>query len=126
MRIIGFQKKWQKLSNHEFTTFRFTRRDKRDWQVGELVQVVYKPRRKGGGEVLGIAKIINKEKRELDKEYFDFTEDGVSLITDDEAIEDGFLDVSDMVKWLEKIYGRLDWMPRMNKLTLKWIKDEIL
>lgn len=70
MRILGFSRKdWinhltskPKLEEDKFTTFRFERRDE-DWRVGEQVQVVYKPRRKGGGEVLGVAEIINKERR---------------------------------------------------------------
>ena len=123
MRILGFQKRWQKLSNLEFTTFRYPRGDY-DWQVGEQVKVVFQPRRKGGGEVLGIAEIIKKEKREFDKEYFEIVKDGVALITEEEAIVDGFPSVSDMIKWLEKTYGRLDWMPRMNKLVLRWRQDD--
>jgi len=30
MRILGFSKKWDKLKDPEFTTFRFERKDK-DW-----------------------------------------------------------------------------------------------
>jgi len=123
MRVLGFSKRWGKLSNPEFTTFRYPRGDY-DWQVGEQVKVVFQPRRKGGGEVLGIAEIIKKEKREFDKEYFEIVKDGVALITEEEAIVDGFPSVSDMIKWLEKTYGRLDWMPRMNKLVLRWRQDD--
>ena len=52
MRIMGFQKQWvnqltgkPKLSEEEFTTFRWPRRD-RDWEVGETVRVVMNPRTK--------------------------------------------------------------------------------
>lgn len=54
MRILGFSKHWAKLDNPEFTTFRFPRKDK-DWQIGETVKIVIKPRSKGGGELLGLA-----------------------------------------------------------------------
>ncbi len=59
MRIIGFSKKWSKLSQPTFTTFRVERKDK-DWFTGESVRVVVQPRTKGR-EPLGIAQIINKE-----------------------------------------------------------------
>jgi len=57
MRILGFSKKWAKLNNKLlFTTFRFPRKDK-DWEIEEVVQIVYKPRSKER-EPLGIARII--------------------------------------------------------------------
>lgn len=119
MRILGFSKKWAKLQQDKFTTFRFTRRDK-DWQVGELVKVVYKPRRKGGGEKLGVAQIISKERRWI------FTAKklrGQKAVTPSEAHTDGFKSYVEMAVWLVKIYGhtRLVNEP-MNKLTLRWAK----
>lgn len=119
MRVMGFSKKWDKLSQSEFTTFRYPRGDY-DWYVGEQVKIVFQPRRKGGGEVLGMAEISKKEVREFDKEYYDLAKDGIPMITDAEAKADGFIGVDDMVYWLEKTYGRLDFMPRMNKLSLQW------
>jgi len=86
MRILGFSKKWPKLQQKEFTTFRLPRRD-RDWEVGEYAQIVVKPRSKGGGEKLGIAKIISKEQRSPVKLA---PLDGIPVITDDEALADGF------------------------------------
>lgn len=62
MRILGFSKKWPKLKEPEFTTFRFERKDKPHY-VGEQLQIVIQPRRKGGGEKLGIAEIVKKEPR---------------------------------------------------------------
>ena len=121
MRVLGFSKKWPKLEQKEFSTFRYSRIDK-DWGIREEVKVVFQPRRKGGGDVLGIAKIINTEVREFDKVYSDMMNDGVPLITEKEAIADGFNGVADMINWLKKTYGRLDFMPRMNKLTLYWIE----
>lgn len=122
MRVLGFQKMWDKLTKGwEFTTFRYPRGDY-DWEVEELAQIVIQPRRKGGGNKLGTAKIISKEIREFDEEYLEFDKDcTISLVTDEEAIVDGFQSREDMIKWMEKTYGRLDWMPRMNKLTLKWV-----
>lgn len=135
MRILGFSKKWDKLNNIEFTTFRFPRKD-RDWSVGEEVKIVFKPRRKGGGEKLGIAKIIEKESRCMAWCSSSLTE---PKVTNEEAIADGFKDsylkpqfgFSELVKiayffmwdFLWDCYGgeRLLNEP-MNKLTLRWIK----
>ena len=124
MRVLGFSKRWQKLSNPEFSTFRYPRMD-RDWGVGEVVQVVIQPRRKGGGDKLGCAEIINNEVRELDAQYFEMVKgDCPPLVTDVEAQADGFAGLDDMITWMEKTYGRLDWMSRMNKLTLTWQRVE--
>lgn len=117
MRILGFSKRWDKLNQLEFTTFRFPRKDK-DWEVGELVQIVYKPRRKGGGEMLGIAEIVGKGIRDMTRSI------GSTFpqITIDEAKEDGFVNYIEMRGWLNKTYGkhRVFYKP-MNKLTLKRI-----
>lgn len=131
MRILGFSRKWDKLKNDTFTTFRFKRRDT-DWQVSEIVRVVYKPRSKGGGEFLGIAKIIDKSKRSVGK-YGDQT--GELLITDDEAMADGFpgyenkygiwtKPIFQMWEFLWDAYGaeRLLNEP-INKLTLRKVGD---
>ena len=73
MRILGFSKKYGKLSKpwyardiHTFTTFRYPRRD-RDWEVEEIVQVVYKPRSKER-EPLGIARIIRIQPKDMSKD----------------------------------------------------------
>ena len=129
MRILGFSKKWKKLNQDEFTTFRLTRKDK-DWQICELVQIVYKPRSKER-ENLGFAEIINKEQRSAVK--LDPL-DGIPIISDDEALADGFeskvnrygLFISPyfvMWEWLFDTHDirRLIKEP-INKLTLKWIK----
>lgn len=115
MRTLGFSKKWDKLQQPEFTTFRFVRAD-RDWYVGEQVRIVYQPRRKGGGEQLGVAEILNKERRTFSPLIFGQPVSGA------EAKEDGFPGPIAMFGWLEKTYGphRLNQEP-MNKLTLKWI-----
>lgn len=120
MRILGFTKKWQKLSQSEFTTFRFARRDK-DWQVGEQVQVVFMAGRKQR-ELLGIARIIGKEMR-----YFFSPIDVPNklLMGHSEAKRDGFEDYYGMRDWLKKIYGNRIYNEPMNKLTLKWIKRSI-
>lgn len=104
MRILGFSKKWDKLNNIEFTTFRFPRKD-RDWYEGEVVQIVYKPRSKER-EKLGIARINFKE--------FVRIED----ITEDEAIRDGFCNALEIWLWLKRPKGN----EPINKLTLRWIK----
>ena len=103
MRILGFSKKWDKLHHIEFTTFRFPRRDK-DWEVGEQVQVVYKPRSKER-EILGIARINFKEIKQ------------VRDITEDEAVADGFLNTIAMRAWLGKpLVSR-----KIHKLSLRWL-----
>jgi len=108
MRILGYSKMWDKLQRPVHTTFRFTRKDK-DWQVGEIVQEVYQPRRKGGGDKLNVVKIVNKESRDLYRV-------GVTVR---EALEDGFEGIGDMGQWLDKTYGRRWLNEPMNKLTLK-------
>ena len=114
MRSLGFSKHWAKLKEDIFSTFRYPRHDK-DWEVGEEVQIVILPRREEGGEKLGIAKITSKEVVELNA-YF--AEVG-RLVTDTEAIADGFSSRKDMIQWMQKTYG-LDYVSRMNKLTLKY------
>jgi len=121
MRILGFSKKWDKLQQKVFTTFRFPRKDK-DWFIGEVVQIVYKPRSKDR-EILGIAKIIGKDKRAMAK-HGDTT--GEQRVTNEEAIADGFPDTTEkpayftMWEFMWDYYGgeRLLHEP-MNKLTLR-------
>jgi len=110
MRILGFSKKWPKLEQPEFTTFRFARNDK-DWEVGEAVQVVYKPRSKGR-EPLGNAQIISKESRDC------------GALTKEEAIEDGFVSRFEMFAWITRVHGTRWAYEEMNKLTLEWIQED--
>ena len=118
MRILGFSKKWAKLGHKEFSTFRFPRRD-RDWEIGEQVQIVIKPRHKDR-QILGIAEIINKELRSPDAE---FPRRDYLTISDEEARIDGFEDYEDMWHWILSTYGAGDRLMSepMNKLTLKWL-----
>lgn len=120
MRIIGYSKKWDKLNlelpveeRPDFTTFRFEHKSQ-PYEIGQLAQQVYKPRRKGGGELLGIAEIVGKEIK--------LTGEWDADVTDEEAQADGFRDMGDMEKWMIKAYGthRVNNEP-MYKLTLKWI-----
>ena len=125
MRILGFTKKWPKLREPDFTTFRFRRRD-RDWAVGELVQIVYKPRSKDR-EILGTAEILSSERRwvlsakddEL-KHYGDYF--AVKAVTENEAILDGFKNRADMVDWIGKAHRLRNMLEPMNKLSLRWVK----
>ena len=114
MRVLGFQKKWDKLSNPEFTTFRFQRLDA-DWQVGEMVQVYFKSR-SPQREKLGIAEIINKERRELDPFSSVYN---IPIVTEEEANADGFVSLRAMADYMERQYG-LDYISLFNKLTLRW------
>ena len=122
MRILVFSKKWDKLNNEIlFTTFRYPRRDK-DWQIEEVVQVVYKSRSKGGGERLGIAQIIGKERR---RTVCSIPID-IPMISESEAQTDGFEDYQSMIDWLTKIYFHREPMRQVspiNKLTLRKVGD---
>lgn len=108
MREIGFGQMWPKLQQVEFTTFRFCRKD-RDWAVGEVVRVVFKPRSKQR-KVLGTAEIVSKEPR------------FPPPVSEDEAIQDGFLGRGDMAYWIFKTHGDRLLSEPMNKLTLRWIE----
>ena len=116
---------WSKLNNElTFTTFRYPRKD-RDWEVEEVVQIVYKPRTKER-KPLGIARIIRKNEKNLNKNwsYYSSSPNTPDMITPDEAYEDGFSgmhgggDREAMVKFIK------DWSkpPIVNKLTLYWIE----
>ncbi len=114
MRILGFSKKWTKLYKPDiqatFTTFRVKRRDKRDWSMGETVRVVYHPRQPDH-EILGVAKIVDKQASII------------TLITDEEAVEDGFPCGPAMLSWLRCKHRSPDGdVPNLNKLTLQWIE----
>ena len=128
MRILGFSKKWHKLNNDIlFTTFRFPRKD-RDWEVEEVVQIVYKPRSKER-EVLGVARIIRKQVKDFAKEYYIFggVDKNPEVVTPYDAEEDGFTgmhgggDIEKMMKFFNETYGYIR-DKKMNKLTLYWIR----
>ncbi len=129
MRILGFSKKWYKLNTEIiFTTFRFPRKD-RDWEVEELVQIVYKPRSKER-EILGIARIIRKQEKDLRKNWSYFPSarcpNTPDMITPEDAEEDGFTgmhgggDILKMMKFFYETYGYVR-DKKMNKLTLYWV-----
>lgn len=110
MRIMGFSKKWDKLYQPVFTTFRLPRKDK-DWSIGEHVQIVYHPRSKDR-EILGEAVIVNVEARS----FFPVM---THRITNDEAVADGFDNTITMLTWLEKAHGHFSPSTVFNKITLK-------
>ena len=114
MRILGVSKKWDKLKEPDWTTFRFERKDK-DWYEGEFVQVVYKPRSKDR-EILGQAKIVKKEQRHFGL----FNIYDPRYLTIAEAQEDGFKSYGDMKLWFREQYGKRIFDEPINKLTLKW------
>jgi len=136
MREMGFSRKdWMnystltpKLQEAEFTTFRLPRRDK-DWKEKEVVKIVYQPRGKSR-EVLGVAKIIIKERK-----YFFYLPHGLykeRIINDNDAMRDGFQTSHEMYLAMVKMHGheRIDgsflvtgpYDGRINKLTLRWVK----
>ncbi len=111
MRILSFSEKFPKLQQPVFTTFRYPY-----WRVGETVQVFYKSR-SPEREKLGIAEIVSIEHRELDPR-FDY--EGRPLVTEAEAIADGFASRADMVLYMQKQYGR-NFLSCLDKLTLRWV-----
>lgn len=131
MRILGFSRKdWMnyitgkpKLEEDNFTTFRFTRKDK-DWSVEEVVQVVIKPRRKGGGEKLGIAEIIKKEPRWVNGLRFVLhVNTHIETVNVGEARADGFASSTEMIMYMRKAYGDRILAEPFNKLTLRWVNE---
>ena len=107
MRILGFSKKWAKLKQPSFTTFRCQRRDC-DWELFEGAQIVYHPRSRNR-EILGVAQIIGKESIWIDD------------ISEIEAELDGFGSLNEMVGWLALTHGERIQNEPMNKLVLKWV-----
>lgn len=134
MRELGFSKKWGKLRELTFTTYRFPRKDK-DWQVEEVVKCVYKPRSQER-EVLGVARIIRKESKDLNKQFHYYV-GGYSepntpgILTPDEAEADGFTgmhgggDTEKMRKFFVDTYGYSRCKEPINKLTLYWFEQAI-
>ena len=106
VRILGFTQRWDKLSKPVHTTFRFQRKDK-DWQVGEIVQEVYKPRSKER-EFIQLAEITSI----LPMQIYE--------ISHQAAIEDGFNDLGEMHKFL-KFKEITDLI---NKITLKVVTHD--
>ncbi len=112
MRVMGFSVMWEKLSNPEFTTFRLPRKDT-DWHIGERVQGVYHPRSKTR-KFLFLANVINVWPCSFDGLF-------AHVITEEEAIEDGFTDLKAMQDWLKKAHNSLDSSQIFNKITLRRI-----
>jgi hypothetical protein len=111
MRVLGFSKKWDKLNDKTFTTFRFPRKD-RDWSVGEQVQIVFHPRGKDR-EIIGCAEIIEKLSCLFRPTI------GYYMPTDEDARADGFKDYPAMAEWFEQTYGDIIYSKPINRLTLK-------
>lgn len=134
MRILGFTKKWSKLNKDIFTTFRFPRKDS-DWAIEEVVQICFKPRSKER-EILGIARIIRKETKDLNKRWSyvaGWNVDGNTpdMITPAEAENDGFTgqhgggDPDKMHQFFLDTYGYSKCKEPINKLTLYWISKAV-
>jgi len=131
MRILGFSQMWPKLKEDQFTTYRFPRKDK-DWQIEEVVQVVFKPRTKDR-VILGIARIIRVTQKDINNQWSYYPSPSKpntpDMITPWEAEEDGFEgqhgggDVDKMRKYFQDAHGytRCD-KEMINKLQLYWIE----
>jgi len=124
MRIMGFQKQWvnqltgkPKLEGNRFTTFRFPRKD-RDWEVGETVQIVMKPRTKERIP-LGEAVIVSKEIKSLIVGPICRNRNS---ITNDEAQMDGFHSAIDLVDFIMEERPLSNWGLHPNRLTLRWTR----
>ena len=104
MRIMGFSEHWPKLQQADFTTFRVPRKDK-DWHVPEIVQVVYRPRSKNR-EPICLAEIRQKEVTTF------------KVVTEAEAIADGFANSMEMWGWLKGAHKGITVDTPINKLYL--------
>lgn len=118
MRILGFSYHWKKLDRDTFTTFRLPRRDK-DWQLGEEVQVVIRPRSKTR-ELMGPALITQAEANRVLGKYAQYFTPPYSIITEGEATEDGFSNLTEMLLWLFNANRDRIFESKLTKLTLKW------
>jgi hypothetical protein len=122
MQQLGFTKDWPyynresygsprpygaKLEYASFTTFRWPRLDGRDMQVGQLVQVVMRPRSKER-ELLGLALVVSAEQIRLDN------------INDAMANEDGF-EAGYKLRWWLKEDPRSKDSPLVWRYRLVWI-----
>lgn len=123
MRILGFTKRWDKLEQAEFTTFRFPRKDK-DWRIGEQVQIVYKPRSKER-EILGLAEVVDIHATRVFPESIPDPICPIGSVTEGEAMADGFLSLKAMQLWMWDRYKRRIVNEPINKLTLQWIRKNI-
>lgn len=113
MRIMGFSKKWPKLFREEFTTFRLPRKD-RDWEVGEQVEVVIKPRSKTR-EPMMIAEINEMEPVSIAVSDFRYR-----MPTLAEIQADGFENLAEMRQWVSQAHNIPQYcIPSMNKITLR-------
>lgn len=125
MREMGFTKNHinqatnrPKLDEDKFTTFRVERKDT-DWKIRETVTIVMHPRSKKK-QILGIAKIINKEPK-----FFFYMPNRLfeeRIITEEEAKRDGFASVHDMYMMMRRMHGPEKAEGKFNKLTLRWIE----
>ena len=122
MRVLSFSRMWAKLDGDTLTTFRFERKD-RDWEVGEQVQMVFKAR-SPQRRVLGVAEIVDKTPRWVMNHppglgyagYFN-----TPLVTEEEAVADGFSSREEMVKFIRKERRMLCVIKPLNKLTVRWL-----
>lgn len=127
MRELGFSVLWPKLAKPTATTFRFKRKDA-DWNEGEMVKVVYKPRSKKDRSVMGIAEIVRRDWRwAIDRSMVTVVDDtsvveyrNALIVTDDEAKIDGFKDHKEMAEWMSKTYKGRNYQEPMSKLTIRW------
>lgn len=118
MRVMGFSRKWEKLSQPVFSTFRLPRKD-RGWSIGEQVQIVYRPRSKDREILTDAAIILNVESRSFNPRM-------APKITQLEAIADGFVSVGQMQAWLEKAHGHFNSSTIFNKLTIGQVQSEVI
>jgi hypothetical protein len=106
---------WPKLQQPVFSTFRYP-----FWEQGWEIQVFYKNRNPKERQKLGEAKIIAVESVELNPKfkYWSLYQTPPRYITEQEAIDDGFTSIDDMLKWMRKTYG-LNFISKMNKITIE-------
>jgi len=115
MRDFSFSFRPLKLWLPCWVDFRLQRRDK-DRQILEQVTVVINARSKYREE-LGIARLIQKDQRKLPGCEFMVA----PLVTEGEAIEDGFDSLYQMTEWFYHQYGVRPQIEPLYKYTLEWV-----
>ncbi len=111
MRILSFQQNWinhvtgkPKLLEPEFTTYRFTRKD-RPWTAGEFVRIVYRTRSKdrvelGHAVIRAVQTNPNISEFDAQQDGFECREDMMNFLSDDSRVPDKLI-----LTWVERYTG---------------------
>jgi len=136
MREMWVKEKWRRADDEVlFSNYQFPRKD-RDWNLEEVVRIVYNPITKDR-TVMGIARIIRIQPKDLKRtwQFYPYPNypNTPDMITPTDAEEDGFTgmhgggDTKKMESYYRKKYGwsRCEREP-INKITLYWIDNSMI